>query len=199
MAHVETKALNMRHQVQKRFRGIFVGIPEHQKGYLVYVPSKRKIISPYDVVFDEIFYSALAYTSQKCSEAMVMRPEMTYTTYGTSLRQQTGNISTLAQLEEGNIRTKTRKNAESGDEFDNKSIMMNEQDMNAMNFGDESDNDLISTKMLEDICDGSQTHPNVNRREARYKTHDRIRQIQSEYKGALKPMRNTEKGLHKVF
>ena len=30
-AHVETKTLNMRHQAQKGFRGIFVGIPEHQK------------------------------------------------------------------------------------------------------------------------------------------------------------------------
>ena len=30
-AHVETKTLNMRHQAQKWFRGIFVGIPEHQK------------------------------------------------------------------------------------------------------------------------------------------------------------------------
>ena len=27
MAHVETKTLNMRHQAQKGFRGIFVGIP----------------------------------------------------------------------------------------------------------------------------------------------------------------------------
>ena len=33
-AHVETKTLNMRHQAQKGFRGIFVGIPQHQKGYL---------------------------------------------------------------------------------------------------------------------------------------------------------------------
>ena len=31
MAHVETKTLNMRHQAQKGFRGIFVGIPEHKK------------------------------------------------------------------------------------------------------------------------------------------------------------------------
>ena len=44
-AHVETKGLNMRHQAQNGFRGIFVDIPEHQKGYLVYVPSTRKIIS----------------------------------------------------------------------------------------------------------------------------------------------------------
>ena len=57
-AHVGTKTLNMRHQAQKDFRGIFVGITEHQKGYLVYVPSTRKIISSYDVVFDESFSSA---------------------------------------------------------------------------------------------------------------------------------------------
>ena len=42
-AHVGTNALNMCHQVQKGFRGIFVGITKHQKGYLVYVPHKRKI------------------------------------------------------------------------------------------------------------------------------------------------------------
>ena len=46
-AHVETNTLNMRHQVQKGFRVIFVGITEHQKGYLVYVHSTRKIISLY--------------------------------------------------------------------------------------------------------------------------------------------------------
>ena len=28
-AHIDTKALNMRHKAQKGFRGIFVGIPEH--------------------------------------------------------------------------------------------------------------------------------------------------------------------------
>ena len=61
--HDETKILNMRHQVQKRFCSILVGIPEHQKVYLVYVNSKRKIISSYDVVFEENNSSALAYTS----------------------------------------------------------------------------------------------------------------------------------------
>ena len=52
-AHVETKTINMRHQAQKGFRGIFVGTPEHKKGYLVYIPSTRKVISSYDVVFDK--------------------------------------------------------------------------------------------------------------------------------------------------
>ena len=52
-AHVDTKTLNMRHQAQKGFRGFFVGIPEHQKLYIVYVPSIRKVISSYDVVPDK--------------------------------------------------------------------------------------------------------------------------------------------------
>ena len=51
-SYVDKKALNMRNQAQKSFRGIFVGIPQYQKEYLVYVPSSRKIISSYDVVFD---------------------------------------------------------------------------------------------------------------------------------------------------
>ena len=54
-ANVDKKALNMRHQAQKGFHGIFVGIPQHQKGYLVYVASTREIITSYDVVFDENF------------------------------------------------------------------------------------------------------------------------------------------------
>ena len=54
--------------------------------------------------------------------------------------------------------------------------MMSEQDMDAINYGDESDHDLISTDMLEEIRDRSQTHPKVNRREARYKIRDSIRQ-----------------------
>ena len=83
-AHVETKTLNMRYQAKKGFRGIFVGIPEHQKGYLAYVPSARNIISSYDVVFGKSFSSALAYTSRPCSEAMSMLLTVTYIPYGTS-------------------------------------------------------------------------------------------------------------------
>ena len=63
---------------------------------------------------------------------------------------------------------------------------MSKQDMEDINSGDESDHDLISMEMLEDIFDGSQTHPNVNRSKARYKIRDCIRQRQLEWKGALK-------------
>ena len=77
--------------------------------------------------------------------------------------------------------------------------MMIEQDMDNINSGDESDNDLISTEMIEDIRDVSQTNLNVTRRETDYKTRDRIKQRKSEWKVALKATRNMGKCLHKVF
>ena len=77
--------------------------------------------------------------------------------------------------------------------------MMSEQDMKNINSGDESDHDLISTDILEDIRDGSQTNPNVNRREARYTIRDCVRQRQLEWKGALKATRSMGKVLQKVF
>ena len=101
--YVGKKALNMRHQAQKGFCGILVGIPQHQKGYLLYVPSTRKIISSYDVVFDESFSCALAYASQPYSEAMAIRTAVTYTPCDTSSREQTGDVITFTQFEEGNI------------------------------------------------------------------------------------------------
>ena len=77
--------------------------------------------------------------------------------------------------------------------------MMREQDMDNIDFNENSDHDLISTEMLEDICDVSQTHPNVNKMEASYKIRDRGRQRQSEWKGALKDTQSMGKGLHKIF
>ena len=110
---------------------------------------------------------------------MSMRPEVTYTLYGTSSGEQTGYLITFAQFKEGNILTETHNDAESGDESNSKSLIMNKQDMENLDSNKQPDYDLISTDMLEDILDGSQTHPNVNRSEARY-------QGQLEWKGALK-------------
>ena len=104
-----------------------MGIPQHQKGYLVYVPSTRKVISSYDVMFDESFSSALSYTSGPYAEAMAMRPAVTYTPYATSSKEQTGNVIIFAQFEEGNLLSETRNDTESGDESDSESIMMSEK------------------------------------------------------------------------
>ena len=61
----------MSNQSQKGFWGIFIGIPQHQKGYLIYVHRTKKIFSPHDVVFDKKFYSVLEYGSRPYSEALV--------------------------------------------------------------------------------------------------------------------------------
>ena len=76
--------------------------------------------------------------------------------------------------------------------------MMSEQDMENLDSNEQSDYDLISKDMLGDIRDRSQTHPNVNKREARYKIRDRVRQKESQWKGALKATCNMGKVLHKV-
>ena len=93
-----------------------------------------------------------------------MRPAVTYTPYATSSKEQTGDVITFAQCEDKNILTETRNHAESGDEFDNESIMMSKQEMENLDSSDDSYHDLISTEMLQDIRDGSQTHTNVNKR-----------------------------------
>ena len=77
-----------------------------------------------------------------------MHPEVTYTIYVTSLKEQNGDVIMFAQFEEGDILTENRNDAESGDESDNESIMMSEQDMENINSGNESDRDIISTNVF---------------------------------------------------
>ena len=72
----------------------------------------------------KVFSIALSYTPWPYSEAMAMRPAVTYTPYATSSKEQTGDVITFAHFTEGNILTKTRNDAESGDESYNESIMM---------------------------------------------------------------------------
>ena len=66
-----------------------------------------------------------------------MRPAVTYTPYATSSNEQTNDVITFTQFEEGKILAETRNDAESGDESDNESIMMSEQDMENISSGDE--------------------------------------------------------------
>ena len=77
--------------------------------------------------------------------------------------------------------------------------LLSKEDMDAMDSGDKSDHDIISTEMLEEIRDVSQNNPNVNSRETRYEICDRIKQKRLEWKGALKATQKMGKGLHKVF
>ena len=97
-------------------------------------------MSTCDVVYDESFSSTLEYTSRPYSEAKTMRPAVTYTPCATSSREQTGDIITFAQFEEGNILAKTCNNAESGEEYDDNSIippLLSKEDMDALDSSDE--------------------------------------------------------------
>ena len=81
------------------------------------------------------------------------------------LHLRTGDIITFTQFEEGNILSKTRNDAESGDKYYDDSIMpplLSKEEMDEMNYGNNSDHDLISTEILENMRDGSQSHPDIN-------------------------------------
>ena len=104
----------------------------------MYVPSTRKIISLYDVVFDESFSSALAHMSLPYSEAMAVRPEVTYTPCVTFLTGKTGDIITFTQFEEGKILSETCNDAKSDDESDDDLIippLLSEEEMDVMDSG----------------------------------------------------------------
>ena len=68
-----------------------------------------------------------------------------------------------------------------------------------MSSGDYSGAETMSTDMLEDICNGSQSHLSINRIEAHYKIRDHIKRGQAQWKGALLSTQNMGKGLPKVF
>ena len=97
-AHVNTTVLKTRHQSQNFFCGIFVGITQHQKCYLIYVPSTQKIVFSQDVLFDENVSSMLAQPSRPYSEALAIRTAVLYIAYTTSSTEQTGNIITFTQF-----------------------------------------------------------------------------------------------------
>ena len=65
--------------------------------------------------------------------------------------------------------------------------------MDAMLSGDKYNAEPMSTDMLEDIFDYSQSHPSINRRDSCYKIRDHIKQVQVECKGALLSTRNMGK------
>ena len=111
---------------------------------------------------------------------MAMRPTVTYTPYATSSKEQTGDVITFTQFEEGNLLTETRNDTESDDKTDSESIMMSKQDMENIDEKGKFDDNLISTETLHDISDGNQTHPDIDKREARLKIRDRIKQKKSQ-------------------
>ena len=130
---------------------------------------------------------------------MAMRPTVTYTPYATSSKEQTGDVISFTQFEEGNLLSETLNDTESGDESDSEFIMTSKQDMENLDEKENFDDDLIITETLHDIRDGNQTYPKINKREARMAIRDRIKQNKLQWKGALRATHKMGKGLHRVF
>ena len=76
---------------------------------------------------------------------------------------------------------------------------MNEQDMENLDEKEKFDDDLISTETLHDICDGNQTHLNIDKREARLAIRDHIKQKNFQWKVALRATHKIGKGLKTLF
>ena len=73
------------------------------------------------------------------------------------------------------------------------------EEMYEMDSGNESDDEPMSTEMLEDILDRSKSHLSVNRIDAYNKWSDCIKQRLTEDNRKILYMKNMGKVLHKVF
>ena len=113
-----------------------------------------------------------------------------YIFFATSSHEQTGNIITFAQFEEGDL-VENERNAE-----EDESISDSIDETYRENYYYDR---YISMSALKDIQDGSQIHPGIITRDAILKLRDCIRKIKSECKGAELSANNMGKGLYKVF
>ena len=88
-------------------------------------------------------------------------------------------------LEEGNLLSKSCNDTKGGNEYDDDSTLaplISEEEMDVMSSVEESDDETMSTDMLENIRDGGQPHLSINRREARYKIRDCFKQRRTQLK-----------------
>ncbi len=59
---------------EKGTRGIFIGLPSNQKGYLIFLPGSRTIACSGDLSFDETFYSTVVTTWRCFEERFALKP-----------------------------------------------------------------------------------------------------------------------------
>ena len=113
--------------------------------------------------------------SRPYSEALMMKPEVSYIPYATSYNEQTGDIINFAQFEEGGLVENERNVV-----YD-KSILAS---IYKSYTEDDSYYGFMSRNALKDIRDGKYVHRNINVRYPVLKISDHISQLQIERKGA---------------
>ena len=110
--------------------------------------------------------------------------------YATSFHEQSSNIITFAQFEEGHI----VENEGNIEEY--KSIFPSTDESSKDN---DSDDISINKNSLENIQGGSQIHPTLISRDAISKIIDRIKQTQNKWKVVELLENSMVKVLHKLF
>ena len=91
---------------------------------------------------------------------------VSYISCAKSSKEKTGNIIKFMQFEEGDLLSETCDDAECGDKYNDDSIippLISVEEKNTLDSGDELDDEPMSTEVLKDICDSSQSHQNINR------------------------------------
>lgn len=99
-----TKQSSQGKQTERGVRGIFLGFNANDKGYLVYCPGSRTIVTSEDLTFDEYFSTAIATSWQQPKDAMELCPGATDVPLVNDTIERTGDIDdcpVLVPAEEG--------------------------------------------------------------------------------------------------
>jgi hypothetical protein len=72
-SHAYSHTLSSKNLVQRGVRGIFVGFPINQAGYLIWVPATGNLLASVDVWFDEDFSSPLVYSQRLFTDSLPIR------------------------------------------------------------------------------------------------------------------------------
>ena len=95
---------------QRSVKGIFIGLPSNQQGYLFYMPQSNRIAVSTDMSFDEHLTSALLLSWTPFQDAMKTRPIQTSNIDDYDTLEHTGSAEDFPSMfEEGNINTTTKK------------------------------------------------------------------------------------------
>jgi hypothetical protein len=89
-------------QTERGTRGIFIGFPPNQKGYLIFCPGSRQILVSDDVIFDESFQAAIATTWQQYQDSLSLKPVASHIPDIDTHLEHTGTLEDVATtVEEG--------------------------------------------------------------------------------------------------
>ena len=67
------KTINVPRTPQRGIRGVHVGFPLNQAGYLVFVPATHQLVTFNDINFDEQFITAVTYMAKPFQDALAMQ------------------------------------------------------------------------------------------------------------------------------